>query len=50
MRDEIPGLRAMRVGMSGQHFGQQGTPASLREHLSAMRASDVVQAAAKILI
>lgn len=50
MSAEIPGLRAMRVGMSGQHLGRPGTPASLREHLGAMRANDVVQAAAKILI
>ncbi len=43
-------MRAMRVGMSGAHLGEPGTTAAVCANLGALRAADVVQSAAKILV
>jgi hypothetical protein len=43
-------MRAYRVAVSGAHLGELGSPATIRKHLQAVRASNVVQTAAKLSI
>jgi hypothetical protein len=40
----------MGVSVAGAHLGETGTPDTLRQHLSSIRAADTIQAAAKILL
>jgi hypothetical protein len=44
-----PGMQAMRISVSGRHFGELGTPETLRRRLRGLRAADVAQMAARIV-